>query len=186
MPTTKLIKETRSKMDKTIESTLQDFTTIRTGKANPAMLDVVRVEYYGDKVPISHVATVGTPQAGVLMVQPWDKSQLGEIEKGIRLSDLGLNPTNDGSSLMITIPPLTEERRRDLTKVVKKMSEEGRVSIRNERRSAIETLRKAEKAHDISEDESHRMQKEAQDLTDEYIKKIDEAYVTKEAEIMEV
>ena len=186
MPVSRLTKQTRAKMTKTLESTVHDFSTVRTGKANPAMLDVVRVDYYGAKSPISQVATVSTPQPDLMIIQPWDKSQLAAIEKAIRLSDLGLNPSNDGNALSIVVPPLNEERRREFVKVVKKMAEDGRVAIRNQRREAVDILRKHEKAHEISEDESHKGQKEIQSLTDEFIKKLDEALVAKEEDIMEV
>ena len=186
MPTSKIIKNTRTKMEKTFEAVVHDFSTVRTGKANPALLDAVRVDAYGNKSPLSHVANVSAPQPNMLVVQPWDKSMLSAIDKAIKLSDLGLNPSNDGASLSIVIPPLTEERRKDFVKVVKKMAEDGRVAIRNERREAVDNLRKQEKESDISEDDSRRTQKDVQKLTDDYIKKIDEALEQKEAEIMEV
>ena len=186
MPTAKVIKDTRARMEKTLESVVHEFGTVRTGKANPALLDSVRVDAYGSKSPLSHVATVSAPQPNMLVVQPWDKSMLSAIDKAIKLSDLGFNPSNDGTSLTIVIPPLNEERRKDFVKVIKKMAEEGRVSIRNERRDAVDTLRAQEKASEISEDDSRRTQKEVQKLTDDYITKIDEALEAKEKELMEV
>jgi len=181
-----IIRQTRAKMQKSLEAIIHEFSTVRTGKANPALLDIVRVDYYGSKVPISQIATVTTPEPAMLVVQPWDKSSLGAIDKAIRLSDLGLTPTNDGNVIRIVLPPLTEERRREFVKVVRKMAEEGRIVIRNERRDAIEHLRRQEKAKEISEDESRRDQKEVQTLTDEFIRKVDEALAAKEEEIMEV
>jgi ribosome recycling factor len=186
MPTSQLIKETRSEMEKSLESMVHEFATVRTGKANPALLDSIRVDAYGAKSPLTHVANVSAPQPNMIVVQPWDKSLVGPIDKAIRLSDLGLNPTNDGQNINIVIPPLNEERRKDLTRAVRKMAEEGRVSIRNHRRDAIELLRMQEKDSEISEDDSRRGQKEVQEITDEFIKKVDEALEKKEAEIMEV
>lgn len=181
-----VVRTTRSKMQKSLEATTHEFSTVRTGKANPALLDIVRVDYYGTKTPISQLATVTAPEGNLLVVQPWDKGALGAIDKAIRLSDLGLNPANDGNVIRLAIPPLTEERRKEFVKVVHKMAEEGRITIRNERRDAIEELRKQEKAGKISEDDSRRLQKEVQELTDEFIEKLDEAVKAKEAEIMAV
>lgn len=181
-----VVRQTRVKMQKTLDTIVHDFSTVRTGKANPALLDVVRVEAYGSKVPISQLANVTTPEPATLVVQPWDKSTLGAIDKAIRLSELGLNPTNDGNVIRIALPPLTEERRKEFVKIVHRMAEEGRVVIRNERRDAIEDLRKMEKAKQVSEDDSRRDQKELQVLTDDFIKKVDVALVAKEKEIMEV
>jgi len=180
------VRQTRAKMHKTLEATVHEFSTVRTGKANPALLDVVRVDYYGQKMPISQLANITTPEPAMLMVQPWDKDALGAIDKAIRLSELGLTPTNDGNVIRIVLPPLTEERRKEYVKVVRKMAEEGRIAVRNERRDAIEHLRKQEKEKKISEDESRHDQKLLQNLTDEFIKKVDEALEAKEAEIMEV
>ncbi|HOT37241.1 MAG TPA: ribosome recycling factor [Candidatus Latescibacteria bacterium] len=181
-----IVRQTRAKMQKTLETIVHEFSTVRTGKANPALLDVVRVEAYGSKVPISQVANVTAPEPAMLLVQPWDKSTIGAIDKAIRLSDLGLNPTNDGNVIRIALPPLTEERRKEYVKIVHKMAEDGRIVIRNERRDAIEELRKMEKAKQVSEDDSRRDQKEIQTLTDEFIKKVDAALAAKEKEIMEV
>lgn len=181
-----IVRQTRAKMQKTLEAIVHDFSTVRTGKANPALLDVVRVDAYGSKVPLAQVATVTAPEPATLLVQPWDKSTLGAIDKAIRLSELGLNPTNDGNVIRIALPPLTQERRKEYVKIVHKMAEDGRIVIRNERRDAIETLRKMEKAKQISEDDSHRDQKDTQTVTDEFIKKVDVALAAKEKEIMEV
>ena len=147
---------------------------------------MVRVEYYGQKVPVSQLANVTTPEPAMIVVQPWDKGALGAIDKAIRLSEIGLTPTNDGNVLRIVLPPLTEERRREFVKVVRKMAEDGRIAIRNERRDAIEHLRKQEKSGEIPEDDSRHDQKEVQTLTDEFVKKVDVALAAKEKEIMEV
>lgn len=181
-----LVRQTRAKMQKTVDTVVHEFGTVRTGKANPALLDIVRVDYYGQKMPVSQMATVTTPEPAMLVVQPWDKGAIGAIDKAIRLSELSLTPTNDGNVIRIVLPPLTEERRKEFVKVVRRMAEEGRVAIRNERRDAVEHLRKQEKAGEVSEDDSHRDQKLIQNLTDEFVKRVDEALEGKETEIMEV
>jgi ribosome recycling factor len=186
MPANTVIKETKARMEKTLEATRHDFSTVRTGKANPQLLDSVQVDMYGSKMPLNQVATVSAPEPAMITIQPWDKNALQPIEKAIQKSDLGLNPSNDGNMIRIVIPPLNEERRKEFVKLVKKMAEDGRIAVRNHRRDAIEVLRKAEKDKEISEDDSHRLQKEVQELTDSYIEKVDEAVESKEAEIMQV
>jgi ribosome recycling factor len=159
---------------------------VRTGKATTALLDPVRVEYYGSHVPLSQVAGLSAPEPRLLIVQPWDKTLVGEIAKAIQKSDLGLNPISDGQVLRIPIPPLNEERRRELVKVVKKMVEEGRVAVRNVRRDGNEELKKLQKDKKISEDAEKKSQAEVQKLTDKHIAQMDELLSKKEAEIMEV
>ncbi|MBD3180873.1 ribosome recycling factor [Candidatus Poribacteria bacterium] len=181
-----LIRETSNKMEKALESNAQELASIRTGRASISLLDGVNVEYYGSKSPINQVASVSIPEARLIVIQPWDKSILKEIERALLKADLGLNINNDGNVIRITIPELTEQRRKELAKLAKKISEEGKISVRNIRREANESLKRMEKNGDISEDESRREQSEVQDLTDEYIKKLDEIYAKKEKEIMEV
>ncbi len=173
------------RMKKAVEATESELAKIRTGKASPAILDTIRVEYYGNNVPIKQVASISAPEPRLIVIQPWEKRMLSEIEKAIMKSDLGLNPVNDGTVIRVPFPPLTEERRRDLVKLVHKLGEEGRVAVRNIRRDANEKLKKAEKNHEISEDDLHRGQKEIQELTDEYIEKIDKVIQAKEKEILE-
>ena len=182
----KIYNAAEEKMKKALESTKAELAKIRTGKASTALLDGIRVNYYGAMVPIKQVASVSTPEVRLITVQPWEKGVIGEIEKAILKSDLGLNPVNDGHLIRIPIPPLTEERRHDLVRLSKKLGEEGRVAIRNARRDANEALKKAEKNHETSEDDSHRAMDDVQELTDDYIEKIDEVLKKKEEEIMEV
>lgn len=179
-------KDSKQRMEKAVDVVSQEFAKLRTGKATPALLDGIKIDYYGQSTPLKQVANVSAPEPRLLVVQPWDKSMLGEIEKAIIKSDLGLNPTNDGIVIRIPVPQLTEERRKDLVKIAKKIAEEGKVAIRNIRRDANEKLKKSEKSSDISEDEMHTGQDKVQELTDEYIKKIDEMLEHKEIEIMTV
>lgn len=177
-------KETKERMDKAVEAVRTDFTRLRTGKATPALLDDLAVDYYGSTMPIKQVANISAPEPRLLVIQPWDKKMLGEIEKTIQKSDMGFNPTNDGIVIRIPIPQLTEERRRDLVKIAKKGAEEGKISIRNIRRDANDKLKKAEKNGDISEDQMHDAQNEVQQLTDDHVKKIDDLLEWKEKDIM--
>ena len=181
-----IIHETKSHMQKAVESVQHEMALIRTGRATTNLLDVVRVEYYGAHVPVNQVATIGVPEPRLLTIQPWDKSAISAIEKAILASGLGLTPSNDGTIIRLPIPQLTEERRKDLVRVVHKLAEEWRVSIRNARREANEMLKEGEKEGEIPEDDCKKAQKHVQDLTDEHIKKIDEILKRKEAEIMEV
>jgi len=174
------------RMKKAVERLRQELASVRTGKATTALLDPIRVEYYGSRVPLSQVAGVSAPEPRLLIIQPWDKALVSEISKAIQKSDLGLNPISDGNVLRIPIPPLNEERRRDLVKVVKKMVEEGRVAIRNVRRDGNEELKKLEKDKKISEDAEKKSQGEVQKLTDKHIAQMDELLSKKETEIMEV
>lgn len=178
--------DAKRRMEKAVESTKSELSKLRTGKASTALVDTIQVHYYGTKVLLKQVGNISTPEPRLIVIQPWDKSILSEIEKAILKSDLGLNPSNDGVAIRIPIPSLTEERRRELVKLVKKLGEEGKVAIRNVRRDANEKLKSAEKDHTISEDDLHRFQDNIQELTDEYIKAIDEILKTKETEIMEV
>jgi len=182
----KVKKDAEERMKKAVENTRAEFARIRTGKATPALLDAVRVNYFGSSVPIKQVASISTPEARLITIQPWDRKMIGEIEKAILKSDLGLNPVNDGTLIRLPIPALTEERRKDLVRLCHKLAEEGRIAIRNIRRDANEHLRKAEKEHEISEDEMHWGLEEIQKLTDTYIQRIDELLKKKEAEVMEV
>jgi ribosome recycling factor len=181
-----VVKETKQRMEKTLEATKHDFAGVRTGKANPQLLESIKVDYYGSMMPLDQVATISAPEPNMIVVQPWDKNALQPIVKAIQGSDLGLNPNSDGNIIRLVIPALNEERRKEFVKIVRKMAEDGRIAIRNERRDAIERLRRLEKDKEVSEDDSHRLQKESQDLTDEYIKKIDAAVDGKEEEIMQV
>ena len=177
---------TEEKMGKTIENIRYELNKFRTGKASATILDGVKVNYYGSIVPLKQAANISVPEARLITIQPWDKSMINEIEKAILKSDLGLTPMNDGHIIRLPIPQLTEERRINLVKQAKRLGEEGKISIRNTRREANEKIKKAEKNHEISEDDSHRSQDEIQKLTDEYIEKIDEILKKKETEIMEI
>ena len=177
------VKQARQAMDKAVEAVKREFATVRTGKATTALLDLVRVEAYGNEMPLNQVASVAAPEPKLLTVQPWDKSLLKAVEKAILASDLGLTPSNDGNLIRIPLPPLTEERRRELVKVVHKFAEEGRVAVRHARSEAISRIKKAEH---VSEDEKKHTEKDVQKLHDERLKLVDEAVKTKEAEIMEV
>ncbi len=182
----KIIHETEDKMKKGVEFTRQELTKLRSGKATVALLDDVRIDYYGQKLPIAQVGTVSTPDPHLITVQPWDKSVIGEIEKAILAANIGLTPSSDGTVIRLAVPALTEERRRELVKVAKKFVEDGRVSIRNIRRDSNEHLKKAEKDEHVSEDERKRGEAEVQKLTDRYIKHLDDILNIKEKEIMEV
>ena len=186
MITKELLKLTGEKMKKAIQALRGEFTTVRTGRASASLLDKINVDYYGTETPINQLSSVSAPEPRLLIVQPWDKSIIADVEKAIMKSSLGLNPSNDGTLIRIPIPPLTEERRKELVKVIKSMAEENRVSIRNVRRDANEHLKSMEKTGDISEDDFRRMQLEVQKLTDKYIVEIDGMLKHKEDEIMEV
>jgi len=182
----KIQSETRQHMDKAIEAMQHEVSTVRTGRANLALLDGIRVDYYGSPMPIHQVATVAVPEPRLITIQPWEQRMVPVIEKAILASDLGITPSNDGTVIRLPIPPLTEERRKDLVRVVHKMAEEVRVSVRNARRGANDRLKKLEKNGDISKDESRRAQEAIQEMTDEYIAQIDDLLARKEEEIMEV
>lgn len=184
--TKEILRSAEDAMKRTIEATKKEFNTVRTGRANPALLDRIQVDYYGTPTPLNQVATVTAPEPRLILIQPWVKSTLGDIERALLKAELGLNPTNDGSVIRLNFPPLTEERRRDLVKMVKKQAEEMRIAIRNLRRDANDQLKKLEKEEHVPEDEVKRTLDEVQQLTDKYITKIDELLVAKEEEIMEV
>jgi ribosome recycling factor len=183
MPT---ISEMRAHMEGAVDAMRREFSSVRTGKASPALLDTVRVDAYGAKTPLNQVASVNTPEARLIVVQPWDKSLIGNIEKAIQAADLGLNPSNDGNVIRVPIPALNEERRRDMVRLLHKLAEEGRISVRHARQEANKEIKRLEADHDISEDEARRQLAEVQQVTDEYIEKIDNLMKSKEAEIMEV
>lgn len=175
-----------AKMDKSAEKIKHEFAGIRTGRASSALLSDIKVEYYGALVPLQQAANISIPEARLIEIKPWDKSMLGEIEKAILKSPLGITPNNDGKIIRLTIPSLTEERRKELVKIVKKMAEETKVAIRNIRRDSNEALLKLKDNKEISEDEYHKAHHHDQEVTDHHIKKIDEILVAKEKEIMEV
>ncbi|MBR8838347.1 MAG: ribosome recycling factor [Stigonema ocellatum SAG 48.90 = DSM 106950] len=178
--------EAESTMQKTVEATQRAFNTIRTGRANASLLDKVTVDYYGSPTPLKSLANISTPDGTTILIQPYDRSSLSLIEKGISLSDVGLTPSNDGSIIRLNIPPLTSDRRKELVKITAKYAEEGRVGIRNIRRDTIETIRKQEKSAEISEDESRDQQDKLQKLTNKYIARIDELLAEKEKDISTV
>lgn len=180
------LSEVESHMEKAVEATQRSFNTIRTGRANAAILDRVQVEYYGSPTPLKSLAGISTPDSTTITIQPYDRSSLNLIEKAILTSDIGITPSNDGSIIRLNIPPLTSERRKELVKQAAKMAEEGKVSIRNVRRDAIDSIRKQEKAGDVSEDESHDLQDNIQKLTDKYVSKIDQLLSEKESDIMTI
>lgn len=175
--------DVESSMQKAVEATRRAFNTIRTGRANASLLDRVMVEYYGTPTPLKSLASINTPDASTITIQPYDKSSLGQIEKAISLSDIGLTPNNDGEVVRLNIPPLTSERRQEFVKMASKFAEEGRVSIRNIRRDAVESVRKQEKNGEVSEDESRDLQDEIQKLTNKYTTKTDESLAEKEKDI---
>jgi len=181
-----VIKNSEEKMKKVIEVTKREFMSIRTGKASPAILDKIVVDYYGTPTAINQLANVSAPESRLIVIQPWDKGVLAEIERAIMKSDLGINPTNDGSVIRLAIPPLTEERRKELAKGIKKDGEEKKVAVRNIRRDANEHLKKMEKDGEISTDENKKAQDDIQKLTDKYVKEVEQVVVNKEKEIMEV
>ena len=176
----------QQQMDKTIEALKYEFSTIRAGRANAQMLDKIRVDYYGTPTPINQVGSISVPEPRTLMINPWDKSAMKEIEKAIRNSDLGFNPTNDGDVIRISVPALTEERRKELCKQAKKAAEEFKVRLRNERRDANDRLKKLEKDGEITEDELKKAQDNVQKVTDKYVKEIDSLLDAKEKDIMAV
>ena len=183
MTVKEILHDTETKMKKTVEATQREFSTIRTGRASGAILDSVKVDYYGALTPLKQLAAVSTPDARLIVIQPWDKNAMPDIEKAILKSDVGITPTNDGKVIRLTIPPLTQERRQELDKVLKKIAEDGHVSIRTARHAAVETVRKSEKDKIITEDEKFKTQDDIQKLTDKYIKEIDTMLAAKEKDI---
>ncbi|AKP46894.1 MULTISPECIES: ribosome recycling factor [Bacillus] len=184
--TKQVIEQAKDKMSKAIQALSRELATIRAGRANASLLDKVVVDYYGAPTPVNQLASISVPEARLLVIQPYDKSVVGEVEKAILKSDLGLTPTSDGSVIRITIPPLTEERRKELVKLVRKEAEEAKVAVRNVRRDANEDLKKLEKNGEITEDDLRGYTEDVQKITDEHVKKIDDMAKKKEKEIMEV
>ncbi len=182
----KTIKETRARMERALEAMRREFATVRTGKASPGLVEHVKVDAYDTQMPLEQLATISAPEPRLLVVQPWDKSLMGTIEKAIRSSDLGLNPSNDGTVIHVPIPPLNEERRQELVRVLHKIAEEGRVSLRTARRAANDEVKSRMKEGELSEDEGHRILDDVQKLTDEYVEKIDALLKVKEEEVLEV
>ena len=181
-----LFLETEKRMKKAIQASQHELAMIRTAKATTSLLDGIKVDYYGTSVPINQVAVLSVPEPRMLVVQPWEKNMIGEIEKALLKSDLGLTPNSDGTVIRLPIPTLTQERRGELVKVIHRLAEEGRVAIRNVRRDANDKLRDAEKAGDLPQDDSKRAQEHIQELTDKHTKLIDEILEAKEKEVMEV
>ena len=179
-------KEFTRKMDRTLEILQEDFGAVRAGRANARVLDRITVEYYGVDTPIGQVGTISSPDARTLMIQPWDSSLLKKVEKAIQTSDLGINPQNDGRVVRLVFPQLTEERRRELTKQVKKYGEDAKVAVSNVRRDAMDFIKNLKKKSEITEDDQKKAEKDLQELTDKYIKKVDEACAVKEKELMEL
>ena len=180
------LSEAESTMQKTIEATQRSFNTIRTGRANASLLDKVMVDYYGAPTPLKSLASISTPDASTIMIQPYDKGSMGLIEKAISMSDVGLTPSNDGSVIRLNIPPLTSDRRKEFVKLAAKYAEEGKVAIRNIRREAMDSIRKQEKNSEISKDESLDQQDDLQKLTNKYTSKIDELLAEKDKDITTV
>jgi len=173
-------------MSKSVEATQRAFNTIRTGRANPSLLDKVTVEYYGSPTPLKSLASISTPDASTIAIQPFDKGSLNLVEKAISMSDLGLTPNNDGTTIRLNIPPLTNDRRKELVKLASKYAEEGKVAIRNIRRDAVDSVRKQEKGGELSEDQAKDLQDDIQKLTDKYTAKVEELLSDKEKDIMTV
>jgi ribosome recycling factor len=180
-----VISEAKQKMAQTIEALKRDFNRVRTGRATPALLDGIKVECYGTLMPIDQVASISVPESRLITIQPWDQSIMGDIEKSILKSELGLTPMNDGKLIRISIPPLSEERRKELAKVARKMAEESKVSVRNHRRDANDILKDLKKEKEISEDELHKALDQVQKTTDDFIEEIDKVTAEKEKEIIE-
>ena len=183
MPT---VEDAKTQMEAALEALRREFATVRTGKATPALLDTVRVEAYGSQMPLNQLATIGTPESSLLVVQPFDKTLLPDIERAIMTADLGLNPANDGNIIRIPIPPLNEERRQEYVKLLHRMTEEGRISIRHARRTVRDELHQLVRDHELSEDESRRREDQLEKLTKDYIEKVDELLRNKEAEVMAI
>ena len=174
------------RMDKSLDHLAEEFGAVRAGRANAKVLDRITVEYYGSETPLNGVATISTPDARTLVIQPWDTNLLKEIQKAIQASDLGINPQNDGKVIRLVFPQLTEERRKDLTKQVKKYAEDAKVAMRNIRRDGMDYIKKLKKNSEITEDDQKKAEKDLQDMLDKYIKKADEALAAKEKELMSI
>lgn len=181
-----VLSDASTRMGKTIEALRKDLASVRTGRATPTLVDNIKVDYYGAPTPLKQMATISAPEARLLVIQPWDNTTIGEIKKAILKSELGLNPSSDGNVIRLAIPPLSEERRRELVKAVHKKAEEGRIALRNIRRDALEMLRDLEKEKEISQDEQKRAQERLQEITDSFIEKAGELAQAKEAELLQV
>jgi len=181
-----VIAKARVSMDKAIEALKKDFSRVRTGRASVSLLDDIRIDYYGTLTPLNQLGTLTVPEPRMITIQPWEKKILPDIEKAILKSDLGLNPTSDGAVVRLIIPALTEERRKEMVKTIKKMGEDAKIAVRNVRREANETLKRLEKDKEVTEDQLKRGEKDIQDATDAFVKKIDEVVAVKEKEIMEI
>lgn len=179
-------KQTEEKMKKSIKSYKDELNSVRAGRANPTLLDRITIDYYGTQTPLNQIANISAPEPRLLVIQPWDASVVSQIEKSILKSDLGLNPSVDGKVIRLAIPQLTEERRKELIKVVKKVSENAKIAIRNGRRDANEQIKKLQKASEITEDEQKQAEEQMQKITDKYIEEIDNLLAQKEKELMEV
>lgn len=178
--------QAEDRMQKSLHALAEEFNTIRTGRASAALFDRIKVEYYGNPTPLNQVATISVPEARLVVIQPWDKGIISDIEKAIQKSELSVNPSNDGKVIRINIPPLTEERRKEFAKIAKNVAEQARVAIRNIRRDANDELKKQEKSGELSEDELKRAEEEIQKLTDSYVEEINKALEAKENEILEI
>ena len=185
MPVATIVDDSAQHMRKAVEHVHQQLAKVRTGRASASMLDAVKVEYYGEPTPLAQVGSVSVPDARSIMIQPWDRTALQSIEKAILAANLGITPQNDGQVIRISVPPLTEERRKDIVKQCKKMAEEGKLAVRNIRRDANEELKKAEKTEHFSEDERKRGEDDVQKNTDKYVAEIDKILAAKEVEVME-
>ncbi len=172
------------RMEKAAEALRRDLATIRTGRASPALVEHLKVDYYGTPTPLNQLATISTPEARLIVIQPWDRGSIGAVEKAILKSDIGLNPSNDGTVIRLAVPQLTEERRRDIAKQVRKRVEEARVEVRNIRRDCHDQIRKLEHEHEISQDDLHRAESDLQKLTDDHVKEIDKVGHEKEEEVL--
>ena len=181
-----VLSECRSAMSKAVKALRKEMTKVRTGRASTSLLDDVVVEYYGAPTPLNQVATLSTPEARLITIQPWEKNLIPEIEKAIFKADLGLTPSSDGQLIRLPVPALTEERRREMVKIIKRMAEEAKISVRNARRDANENLKMLEKEKEITEDERKRAEKDVQQVTDEYVENVDELVAAKEQEVMEI
>ncbi len=181
-----LVKDMDSKMQKTFDSTAHDFSTIRTGRASPALVDSLKVIYYGAPTPLKQIANISVPEPRMIVIQPWDPNAMKDIEKAILTSDIGLQPLIEGKLIRLSVPPLSKDRREELVRVVKKMTEEGKVHIRNIRRDSMEGIKKLEKDKKITEDDDFKAQEEIQKITDRHTKRLDELAVSKEKELLTV
>ena len=180
------LRDAEHRMQSAITALDRELDTVRTGRARPALVETLKIDYYGAPTPLNQVATINAPESRMITIQPWDKTQLGAIEKAIQKSDLGLNPTNDGNIIRLVIPALTEDRRKELAKLVHKKTEDGRVAVRNVRRDSLEELRKLQHDKEISDDDERRAQDRLQKLTDKYVAEIEKHGQTKEQELLEV